>query len=62
MALIEKLSAIASSVREVTGSTDPMTLDEMAIVIKNLSNTGGSSGEFSMSFNSTTGVLTINEV
>lgn len=42
MALIEKLSAIANAVREVTGITDPMTLDEMAEIILTLKQGGES--------------------
>ena len=63
MALTDKLTAIANAIREKTGSTEPMTLDEMAETILTLGNgEGGSSGETTMSFNSATGVLTINEV
>lgn len=62
MALINKLTAVADAIREVSGTTEPLTLEEMVTSIKNLSSNGGSSGEFYMSFNSTTGVLTINEV
>lgn len=63
MALINKLTAIADAIREVNGTTEPLTLDEMATTIKNLSSSGGgSSGEFYMSFDSISGVLTINEV
>lgn len=66
MALTDKLTAIADAIREKTGSTNTMTLDEMATVIQNISvgsgGSGGSSGEVTMSFDSATGVLTINEV
>lgn len=62
MALTDKLTAIANAIREKSGLTEPMTLDEMVIAIENLSNTSDSNGEFSMSFNSATGVLTINGV
>ena len=65
MALIDKLTAIANAIREKTGRTEDMTLDEMATEISNISvgsGDGGSSGEITMSFNSATGVLTINEV
>ena len=63
MALTDKLKAIANAIREKTGRTEPMTLDDMAIEISNISaGSGGSSGETTMSFNSATGVLTINEV
>ena len=65
MALTDKLIAIANAIREKTGHTEPMTLDEMATEIYNISagsGEGGSSGEITMSFNSATGVLTINEV
>jgi len=37
MALIDKLSAIASAVREKTGRTDAMTLEEMASAIREIS-------------------------
>lgn len=33
MALIDKLTAIANAIREKTGITEPMTLDEMAEII-----------------------------
>ena len=62
MALTDKLIAIADAIREKTGHTESMTLDEMAIEISNISaGSGGSSGDVTMSFNSATGVLTINE-
>lgn len=63
MALINKLTTIADAIREVSGTTEPLTLDEMVTSIKGLSSSGGgSSGEFTMSFDSISGVLTINEV
>jgi hypothetical protein len=40
MALIDKLSAIASAVREKTGRTDSMTLEEMASAIRGISGGG----------------------
>ena len=42
MGLISKLTAIADAIRSKTGTTDPMTLDEMATKISNIS--VGSSG------------------
>ena len=36
MALIDKLTAIADAIRTKTGSTEPMTLDEMAEIILTL--------------------------
>ena len=36
MALIDKLTAIADAIRSKTGSTEPMTLDEMATAILNI--------------------------
>ena len=36
MALIDKLTAIANAIRAKTGSTEPMTLDEMATAIANI--------------------------
>ena len=63
MALTDKLTAIANAIRSKTGSTNAMTLDEMATEISNISvGSGGSSGDIAMSFDSTTGILTINEV
>lgn len=61
MELTNKLTAIADAIRSKTGKTNAMTLDEMVTEISNIS-AGGSSGETTMSFNSATGVLTINEV
>ncbi len=36
MALIDKLQSLGDAVRERSGHTDKMTLDEMAIVIKTI--------------------------
>lgn len=36
MALTDKLTAIANAIRAKTGSTEPMTLDEMAVAIANI--------------------------
>ena len=36
MALTDKLTAIANAIRTKTGSTEPMTLDEMAVAIANI--------------------------
>ena len=36
MALINKLTAIANAIRSKTGSTEPMTLDEMVTAIANI--------------------------
>lgn len=38
MALIDKLTAIANAIRSKTGSTEPMTLDEMVTAIANITN------------------------
>ena len=62
MALTNKLTNIANAIREKTGNTDKMTLDEMATEISNISVGSGSSSEVTMSFDSATGILTINEV
>ena len=65
MALTNKLTAIADAIRTKTGKTDTMTLEQMVTEISNISvgtGEGGSTGETTMSFNSATGVLTINEV
>lgn len=45
MALIDKLSAIASAIREKTGSTDSMTLEEMASAIRGISDGNSNSKE-----------------
>lgn len=42
MALIEKLTAIADAIREKTGTTETMTLDQMASAISGISGGGGS--------------------
>ena len=44
MALTDKLTAIADAIRAKTGSTEPMTLDEMTTEISNISVGSGSSG------------------
>ena len=44
MALISKLQAIANAIRERTGSTAPMTLDEMTESILTISGDSGSGG------------------
>lgn len=65
MALTDKLTAIADAIRSKTGGTDTMTLDEMVTEISNMTVGNGGSGsntETTMSFDSATGVLTINEV
>ena len=36
MALTDKLTAIADAIRSKTGTTEPMTLDEMAVAIANI--------------------------
>ena len=36
MALTNKLTAIANAIRSKTGTTEPMTLDEMAVAIANI--------------------------
>ena len=41
MALTNKLTAIANSIREKTGSTNKLTLDEMPTAISNISSGGG---------------------
>lgn len=41
MALIEKIKAIADAIRDRTGETAPMTLDEMAESIENMTGDGG---------------------
>lgn len=65
MALTNKLTAIADAIRTKTGKTDTMTLEQMVTEISNISvgtGEGGSTGETTMSFDSATGILTINEV
>lgn len=42
MALINKLSAIADAIRNKTGISTKLTLDEMAVAINNMSYPGGS--------------------
>lgn len=44
MALIEKLTAIADAIREKTGKTDGMTLDQMPGEIESIETGGGSGG------------------
>ena len=41
MALTDKLTAIADAVRSKTGGTKPLTLDQMAVEIENISAGGG---------------------
>lgn len=41
MALTEKLTAVADAIREKTGKTDAMTLDQMAAEIAGISGMGG---------------------
>ena len=41
MALIEKLNTIANAIRNKTGGTETMTLDEMAEAIDNIKNKDG---------------------
>lgn len=64
MALTNKLTAIADAIRTKTGKTDTMTLEQMVTEISSISvGTGeGGSSNITMSFDSATGVLTINEV
>lgn len=40
MALIDKLNAIGSAIRAVTGKTDKMTLDEMLSELRNIQQSG----------------------
>ena len=49
MALTDKLMAIANAIRSKTGSTNPMTLDEMATAITNIS-VGSSEGSVDNNF------------
>jgi hypothetical protein len=46
MALIDKLTAIADAIRTKTGSTEPMTLDEMAEIISTLGVGGSTTSVF----------------
>lgn len=49
MALTDKLTAIADAIRSKTGSTEPMTLDEMVTEISNISvGSGGSSNTITL--------------
>lgn len=41
MALIDKITAIANAIRDKTGTTDPLTLDQMAIAIAEFKVGGG---------------------
>ena len=41
MALTNKLTAIANAIREKTGTTNTLTLDEMPTAISNISSGGG---------------------
>lgn len=43
MALTDKLSAIGNAIREKTGGTDLLTLDQMVTEIANISSSGGGS-------------------
>lgn len=45
MALIEKLTAIANAIRSKTGSTDPLSLDDMPTAIEGIKGGGGGSTE-----------------
>ena len=64
MALTNKLTAIADAIRTKTGKTDTMTLEQMVTEISSISVGGGTggTGDTTMSFDSATGILTINEV
>ncbi|MCM1237228.1 MAG: hypothetical protein NC489_44740 [Ruminococcus flavefaciens] len=44
MALTDKLTAIANAIRNKTGITKGLTLNEMAVAINNIDSSGGSSG------------------
>ena len=44
MALTDKLSAIADAIRDKTGGTEEMTLDQMAVAIAGIETGGGSGG------------------
>lgn len=48
MALIDRLTAIADAIRTKTGSTELMTLDEMAEIILTLGTGGGSTSVFAL--------------
>lgn len=41
MALTNKLTAIADAIREKTGTTEPLTLDEMPLTIADIQGGGG---------------------
>lgn len=58
MGLIEKLTAVADAIRSKTGSTDEMTLDQMAAAISGIETGGGSSAFHSGSFTPAENVLT----
>lgn len=45
MALTEKLIAIGDAIREKTGKTDLLTLDQMPIEIASISSGGGGGGD-----------------
>ena len=64
MALTNKLTAIADAIRIKTGKTDTMTLEQMVTEISSISVGSGEGGSSNttMSFDSATGILTINEV
>lgn len=51
MALIEKLENIGNAIRNKTGKTDLLTLDEMVTEIGNIETGGGSGGDVSEYFN-----------
>lgn len=46
--LTDKLTAIADAIRSKTGTTDPMTLDEMVTAIANITVGGGSSNTITL--------------
>ena len=46
--LTDKLTAIADAIRSKTGSTEPMTLDEMVTAIANITVGGGSSNTITL--------------
>lgn len=48
MALTDKLTAIADAIRSKTGTTEPMTLDEMVTAIANITVGGGSSNTITL--------------
>lgn len=58
MGLIEKLTAIADAIRDKTGGTEELTLDQMAAAISGIETGGGSSAFHSGSFTPAENVLT----